>query len=227
MKKYSLILCFILLLALIVACVSQQKEFTSTPKPEPKTEAQINTNQPTKEQEIVEPKIEISAEVKELLGKHKIRIKSIRYRYRAPETGNNFHEFYVKGDKIKYRPARAIQSLDEEVSYDVIFIDKTAKTAQSYCEAPYCLYKGKKGDLNYADVYTPTVFDWIDGLTKADKLGEEVIDDRSTWKVETNNGILWIDTFYGIPLKIESDGKNFRFQQISVNSVQDSDVTPP
>ncbi len=55
-------------------------------------------------------------------------------------------------------------------------------------------------------------------------MGEEVIDDRSTWKLETNKGTLWVDAFYGIPLKVESGGKVYRFQQISVNSVQDSDV---
>lgn len=229
MRKYLLALCFILLFALMIACIPQQKDVI-IPAPKPKPEAQINANQPIKEQEVVIPQIvqyplEISAEVRELLDKSKIRVKSIHYRYRAPETGNNFHEFYVKGDKIKYKPAREIQALDQKESYDFIYLDKTAKTAVSYCEAPYCAYKGRKGDLNYAEVYIPTVFDWIDGLTKANKIGEELIDDRNNWKVETNNGILWIDTFYGIPLKVEFNGKIYRFQLISVNTVQDADVT--
>ena len=57
-------------------------------------------------------------------------------------------------------------------------------------------------------------------------VGEEVIDDRSTWKIDTNKGTLWIDSFYGIPLKVESSGKTYRFQQIAVNSVEDADVIP-
>ena len=116
--------------------------------------------------------------------------------------------------------------MDRQDSYDTIFIDKTAKTAQSYCVAAYCIYKGKKADLRYDDVYIATLFDWLSGLTYAKKTGEQVIDSRSTWKIETNNGILWLDVFYGIPLKVESGGKVYRFQEISVNSVKDSDVVP-
>ena len=145
------------------------------------------------------------------MDKSKTRVKSIYYHYRGPETGSNFHEFYVKGNKIKYKPYLEIKSLDRPDSYDAIFIDKTAGTAQSYCTAAYCAYKGKKSDLRYASAYLRTVFDWIDGLTKANKVGEEVIDSRSTWKIDTDKGILWVDTFYGIPLRVESDGRTYKF----------------
>ena len=48
----------------------------------------------------------------------------------------------------------------------------------------------------------------------------------SPWKIDTGHGTFWIDTFYGIPLKIEAGGKTYKFEQIAVNSVQDSDVVP-
>ena len=142
------------------------------------------------------------------------------------QTGNDFFEFYVKDTKIMYKPARELQSLDRQDSYDSIFIDKTAKTAQTYCVDHTCLYKGKKGNLNYADAYISTALDWIGSIKTANKIGEERIDNRDTWKIETNEGTFWLDTYYGMPLKIESSGKIFRFQQIAPNSVQDSDVIP-
>lgn len=216
----------ILALAFIVSCAPAQTAGQPTTAPQkPEEDVKQTVEQPR----IIEPKQEISAEVGGLLDKSKTRAKNIYYKYRGPETtktGDNFFEFYVKDTKIKYVPAREIQSLDLPDSYDVIFIDKTAKTAISYCEAAYCAYKGKKADLNYGGAYIKTIFDWIDGIKDAKKVGEEVIDDRSTWKVEANNGILWIDTFYGIPLKIDSNGKTYRFQQISANSVTDADVIP-
>lgn len=196
----------------------------TTTSPKPEEDVKQTVEQPS----VIEPKQEISAEVRGLLDKSKTRVKNIYYKYRGPETtktGDNFFEFYVKDAKVKYVPAREIRALDLPDSYDVIFIDKTAKTAISYCEAAYCAYKGKKADLNYDKAYIKTVFDWIAGIKDAKKVGEEVIDDRSIWKVEANNGILWIDTFYGIPLKIESNGKTYRFQQISANNVKNSDVT--
>lgn len=220
-RKYLAFLLFVIVLVLIAACAPAQQVSTPALKPEAKVEA--NKSQ---EPAVTEQKSEISADVRELLDKPKTRIKSIYYKYRGPETGNNFYEFYVKGDKIKYKPARELQSLDQPNSYDSIFIDKTAKTAQSYCLEPYCKYKGKKEDLNYDDAYMPTILDWVSGLTQAIKIGEEVIDERNTWKIETSKGILWVDTFYGVPLKVDSSGKIYRFQQISVNSVQDADVVP-
>jgi hypothetical protein len=214
-------LCIISFLVLIISCAPAQEapKTAAAPKTESGAEAKTQTAI-TKEKPA-----EIAAEVKDFLAKPKTKVSSIYYKYRGPETGSNFHEFYVKGSRIKYIPYRELKSLDNPESYDSVFIDKTAGTAQSYCTELYCAYKGKKADLNYGGAYIKTIFDWID-IESADKVGEEVIDDRSTWKVQTDKGILWIDTFYGIPLKAESGGKTYKFEQISVNSVKDSDVAP-
>jgi len=219
-NKYFMFSLFVVSLLFIASCAPAQQQPTTT-QPEAKVETKPITS-PSTEQ----PKQEISAEVSELLNKYKTKVRSAYYKYKGPETQDNFYDFYVKDTKIKYNPYLAIKTLDKQDSYDTIFIDKTAQTAQSYCVAAYCTYKGKKQDLSYADAYISTIFDWISGLSKAVKVGEEVIDSRSTWKLETNKGVLWVDTFYGIPLKVESSGKTYRFQQISVNTVQDTDVVP-
>ena len=221
-KKY-LVVFFVVILAFVVSCTPVQQAAPTAPAA-PKAEVNVNPSAatPTTQQ----PSQDISAEVEGLLNKSKTRVKSIYYKYKGPETGNDFYDFYVKDTKIKYKPALEIKTLDTADSYDTIFIDKTARTAASYCVATYCAYKGKKQDLSYDDAYILTIFDWVSDLTEANKVGEEVIDDRNTWKIETNKGILWIDTFYGIPLKAESGGKTYRFQQISANSIADADVTP-
>ncbi len=223
------ILILTLLLNLISSCAGQKPiNESKTVAEEPKVvEQQQQESAKTEEKTTqVEQKEEISPEVKELLDKQKTKVKSIYYKYRGPETGSNFYEFYIKDTKIKYKPYLETKSLDAIDSYDSIFTDKVAKTAQSYCEAAYCAYKGKKANLDYDSYYILTVFDWISSITEAQKVGEEVIEDRTTWKIQANNGLLWIDTFYGIPLKVESNGKTYRFQQISVNNVKDEDVVP-
>ena len=223
MERKYLVIFFVVILALVISCAPVQQAAPTAPTTKTEANAKPSAATPTATSQ---PKQEISADVKDLLTKYKTKVNSIHYNYRGPQTGSNFFEFYVKGTKIKYLPYRETKVLDKRESYDSIFIDKTSKTAQSYCLAPYCIYKGKKENLNYADVYISTIFDWIDSITQAKKVGEEIIDDRSTWKLDTNQGILWVDTFYGIPLKIESGGKTFKFEQLAVNSVQDSDVTP-
>ena len=222
-NKY-LVFGFVIFLLLISACA-------------PKSVVTIDTSQQEKditkpsEQKTTEPitqtsvKQNIATEIKGLFEKSKSRVSNVYYKYRGPETGSNFHEFYIKGSKIKYKPHLEIKTLDKRDSYDSIFIDTSTKTAASYCEAVYCTYRGKKQDLKYEDAYIATVFDWID-VTQAKKVGEEVIESRSTWKIETNKGTIWVDTFYGIPLKAEANGNTYRFEQIAVNGVQDSDVVP-
>jgi len=219
-KKYlTFLLTVVLIFILSCAPVQEAPKTTITPKTESststKTQAETTQEKPTV----------IAADVKDLLNKYKTKVSSIYYKYRGPETGSNFHEFYIKGNKVKYKPYLELKSLDRPESYDAIFIDKVAKTAQSYCTAAYCAYKGKKADLSYETTYISTVFDWVD-VTSAEKVGEEVIDSRSTWKLNTNKGILWVDTFYGVPLKVESSGKTYRFEQISINTVTDADVVP-
>lgn len=217
MKVFMKVFSAILILAFLASCAPVQNPETQiNPAAQPKADTKAVQEKPAQG---------ISAEVKELIAKHESRVSNIYYKYRGPETGSNFHEFYVKGDKVKYRPYRELKSLDQPDSFDSIFIDKAAKTAQSYCTESYCAYKGKKADLKYDEAYIPTIFDWID-VNDAKKVGEEVVDDRATWKVQTDKGILWIDTFYGIPLKADAGGKIYRFEQISANSVQDSDVAP-
>src|SRR3989338_1261676 len=146
MKWGWLTLCIISFLVLIISCAPAQKTPKTATAPKTESSAEAKTQAITTQ----EKPTEIAADVKDLLSKHKTKITSVYYKYRGPETGANFHEFYVKGNKIKYNPYLELKSLDRPDSYDAIFIDKTAGTAQSYCTAAYCAYKGKKEDLSYA-----------------------------------------------------------------------------
>ena len=224
MKLNSLILC-VFLISLLVASCNQNTQTSPQTQTSPTTIPQKSGQQTSTVNEMQSSPI--SSDVKDLLARHNEKVKNIYYKYKGPQTDDNFYDFYIKGDRIKYFPYRELKGLDRNDSYNSVYIDVTAKTAQKYCDDRTCLYKGKKGDLNYKNSYILTMFDWLNGVTQAQKVGEEVIDDRSVWKIETNRGTLWIDTFYGIPLKIQSGITTFRFQQIAVNSVQDSDVVPP
>ena len=219
MKGGLLFLAFVVLSIFVISCAAQQTPTPTTQQPADKQTTEQPVQQPAQQKQT------ISADVLELLNKHKTKVNNIKYSYKGPETGNNYHKFYVKGNNIRYEPYLAIKTLDRQDSYDTIFIDTAAKTAQSYCLAVYCKYGGLKGNLNYDDAYIDTIFDWLD-VAQATKAGEEVIDSRSTWKLLTEKGIVWVDTFYGVPLKVDADGVIYKFEQLSVNSVADADVLP-
>ena len=226
-KKYFVLSALLALLLIVSACAkSPQVSQTDTIQEETNQETVPKPEEEKVEEQVpIPPQQSIPFEIKELFDKSKTRSTSVYYKYRGPETGSNFHEFYIKGNKIKYKPYLEVKTLDQPASYDSIFIDKSARTAASYCEASYCSHKGKKADLNYDQAYIPTVFDWIE-VSQAEKIGEEVIESRSTWKIETNKGTIWLDTFYGIPLKAEANGNTYRYEQLAVGGVKDSDVVP-
>lgn len=224
MSRGKLLFMILALTVMLIACAKQQQSPITTEQ-KPATEIVPQEQQTEQKPSQTTTQAKISPEVQQLFDKSKTKVQSVYYKYRGPETGNDFHEFFVKGTKIKYKPAREIKILDRPESFDSIFIDTSAKTASSYCEAAYCSYKGKKQDLNYYNVYIDTVFDWIN-VAQASKIGEEVIESRSTWKIQTEKGIIWADAFYGLPLKAEANGNIYKFEQLATNGVQDSDVVP-
>ena len=173
-----------------------------------------------------EVKEEVTNPVKELLEQGK-SVKSISYKYKGPETGNCYYEFYVKGGNVRYIPDRGIKSVDEKDSYNAIYLDKSEKTAQSYCDDRQCKHKGKREDLSYVDNNILTPFEWINLITSAEKISEEVLGTRNTWKLKADDNIeAWVDVYYGMPLQITQNSKKYEFTKMVFNSLKDSDVIP-
>ena len=136
--------------------------------------------------------------------------------------------FYVNGNKIKYTidPTFKDLHLDDD-AYDTIYINKEFETALAYCEDRKCTVKGKKASLDYDDAYILVSLDWLDNIGFAEKVGEEIIDRRSTSKLETkNSGIVWLDNFFGVPVQIEFNGEIYQFLKMSFNTLNNRDVTP-
>lgn len=213
-----------LVVLFIIGCAQEQA--IQEKKPAVITEdksSSIGEKEDTVPQETEDP---IEEEVKDLLEEGK-DVKSISYNYKGPETNNFYYEFYVKGDKVKYLPERELKSLDREDSYNSIYLDKAESTAEAYCDARQCVHKGKKADLRYVEYDISTPFDWLDKITSAEKVSEELIGSRKTWKINANDNIeLWIDTFYGVPLQVVQNSNKYEFSKMVLNNLKDSDVVP-
>ncbi|MEK6942484.1 MAG: hypothetical protein AABX00_00275 [Nanoarchaeota archaeon] len=219
--KTKLIFVMIFVLILASACATQ----VQVTQPAEKTVVKDPVKPDVSVQPVFPVPKNIPSEIRELFVKAETRAESASYLYQGPETGNDISQFYVKGDKIRHIPSRNLKSLDKPESFDSIFIDKAAKTAKSYCVDPTCKYKGLKAELDYEAYYVPTIFDWAD-FNSAEKITEEQIERRATWVVKTDKGTLWIDTYYGVPLKVDADGAIYKYQQVNFNAVKDSDVNP-
>lgn len=233
----NMILIFILLtIILIFGCapVQQQKQ----PLEQKPTVIEAETDNVVQEgdenedseskKELELEKAEISDEVKELLSKSEQKVQSISYKYKGPETADFFYQFYIKDNKIRYilNPTYKTTDVDED-AYDSIYIDNNDRVAESYCTERDCNVKGKKDPLDYEESYIKTPFDWLDQIVYAEKLGEELIDKRKTIRLSTDNaGIVWVDTFFGVPLQVEYEDNKYRYTKMTFNDVKDENLIP-
>ncbi|MCH8004070.1 MAG: hypothetical protein IH934_05570 [Nanoarchaeota archaeon] len=186
------------------------------------------------EEEVEETKEEIKevvdeeeiSEVEELLSIVDKKVESLRYSYKGQETKDFFYEFFVKGNKIKYilDPPYKVIDVDDD-AYDTIYINKESRTALAYCDNKKCRVKGKKAVLDYDENYILTPFDWLNKIESAEIVGERLIDRRNTMKLTTNDFSIWIDTFFGVPLQVETVDNLYKFEKMSFNGVKDEDVS--
>lgn len=203
-------------------------EITETNMIEEEAEIVTDIEAETIEEVKLVPEEKISEEVMDLLNFADTRVKSLSYRYRGPETKGRFYEFYMVGNKIKYTisPTYKDPHLDDD-AYDTIYVNKEFETALAYCEGRKCRIKGKKAVLDYDESYIWTSLDWINNMEYAEKVGEELINRRSTSKLEAGSlGTIWIDNYLGVAVQTENDENLYQFRDIVLNAVKNRDVTP-
>lgn len=225
--KYKIIFSMLIFSLLIIsACVVEVPE-EGTPIEKQELEEVIEEEVEEPVEEVPEEK-EMSLEVKELLGIADEKVQSLRYSYKGPETDESLYKFVMKGNNVKYvldPPNKPIDAYED--AYDTIYLDTELKTAQAYCDDRKCKVKGKKADLGYDEVYIWTPLDWLDNIEFAEKVGEELIDRRNTWKLSTKNlGTMWVDSFFGVPLQVEFDENKYQFMKMVFNDVKDEEVIP-
>lgn len=227
MKK-NLILILTFSFLLLIGCAQEQVQLTE-PQPEedlsPVTGNVVSYTAITENEQPLEnymPRNDILFVLQQAK-----KTESLSYNYRGPETGTAFHKLYVKGARIKINPQQKSRHLSKEDSYDSIYVDKLKETAKSYCDNRRCRFKGKKKDLDFDDYNYETPSEWLGKIETSEKIGEEVIESKKVYKYKANDDmIIWIETYYGMPLRVEHQGSVYEFSKIAFNTVDDSDVIP-
>ncbi|MBU0461131.1 MAG: hypothetical protein KJ574_00950 [Nanoarchaeota archaeon] len=228
----------ILLLLFVAGCGGKTNEtqvVTSQPT-EPVAPAQPAVQNPAQQQTVSppeetteEPALQNTKEMTTLLAKHS-KVKSIHYFYQDEKNYPEFHEYSVKGDKmaIKY----TVLDQDNAVGkIDTIYMDTSAKKAVAYCERASktaCSDPNNEYPLTYSTYIRETPLDWIEKVTYAERQSQAQLDGRNAIIIKTTidgkEAEMWLDDYYGLPLQINIDGKTYRFQDLSANSVDDEDL---
>ena len=89
-RKYIAAPAFLLVLMFIMSCTAPQQTTTTTTTPPAPPATTIQPATP------VQAAQGISSDVGELLAKSKTKVKNINYKYKGPQTADNFFDFYVE-----------------------------------------------------------------------------------------------------------------------------------
>ncbi len=227
MKNFLLLI--LVIGALFLSACAQQQAAPQQPAPQPEAQDEAAAPEqdpaPSAQQQEQETQDVIEENVKPLLQQASARVKSLRYKYEGPETNKALFDFWVKGTKVAYAPENK-NDYSAQGDSNIIYLDTAAQTAASYCDHRTCKPQGKRADLTYTAVYLPTPLDWLEGVTAATQVGQEQIEQRSVIIIQTNNGKLWVDNYYGAPMRAEKDGILYQYKQMAFNDVTDAQVTP-
>jgi len=172
------------------------------------------------------PVEELPAEIGEILAKSS-NVKSMTYYYRRIDKPLEAPlQFWIKGPIVK-RELPVQTQVYQKNEMDVIMFNIIDKTATAYCESKkFCIKNGEIGPVDYDKYYIKTPFEWREEIISAEKLTEEIIEKRKVWLLKANDGVLmWIDTYYGLPLRVEVGPERHEFQEIVFNAVEDAEVS--
>lgn len=172
----------------------------------------------------------LDEEIAKILAKRE-RVKSLTYTYYDSEQGAQGDHYAVLGSKIRvdnFIP----QNYHKEDLHTVVFIDR-----ELGIQVGYCRDESRCKDIDPNKKVTPfknydrrTPFDWANLIKNGKIVNTQTIDGRNTINIETTiDGVptlMWIDTYYGIPMKVQQGDFVITFDEIAFNTVKPEEVTP-
>ncbi|MDO8510598.1 MAG: hypothetical protein Q7S55_00370 [Nanoarchaeota archaeon] len=162
--------------------------------------------------------------VQDLLAKSK-NVESISYDYRRVDLPlEKPFKVWVKEVTVKQELPLETEVLNS-VEMDAVIFNTLAKTANAYCESKkYCIKTGDIGAVEFGQYYVKTPLDWIDGIT-AEKKGEARLANRDVWILQLEGNVtMYVDTFFGVPLRVDNGQERHEFQNMIFNGVTDEQV---
>jgi len=225
----------IFLVALLVGCAKElpsgthpERVAASTPVQQvsQQTTPSLTPDQPVETDSTKQTREEMSAKSKEVLGLAANRVRSMKYDYFGPETLPASYAFWIKDDKIKIELSKGKEYRINQNYYEYVYLDKKLKKAVVVCAKDAGSCDTDPQDISYTlygDIKTP--LDYLSQITSFEIVSTENLHSREVYRAESNLGMVWIDTYNGLPLQIEKDGKTvLRAEGIVINQVTDADV---
>ncbi|MFH0870162.1 MAG: hypothetical protein V1866_03840 [archaeon] len=173
---------------------------------------------------------DISADAQALFDKS-TKVTSVQFNYvRSPDSLPQ-STFYVTKDRIKV-VLTSKTNFPPEAFFDVVYLNRATGTATGYCEnivTSGCPDRNKPFSLEFEKYVVETPLEWIAKLTKAELTGQSKMVNGRTGKevkfeIDGNEGSMFVDSFFGLPLMISYQAENYEFRDLAINEVKPTDI---
>jgi len=173
---------------------------------------------------------DISPDAQALFDKS-TKVTSVQFNYVKSPDALPQSTFYITKDRIKVVLTSKTQ-FPPETFFDVVYLNRVTETATGYCEnviTSGCPDRNKPYALEFKDYVVETPLEWIGKLTKAELTGKSKLIDGRTGKevnfeINGNEGIMFVDSYFGLPLMISYQGDNYEFRDLAINEVKFTDI---
>jgi hypothetical protein len=242
MKKIALLIIamFLVLGAILSGCTPATKvyvcadgrEVASLDMCSQKTVKETNTDalpEPIKNPEPVPVFFkDLTPEALELFDKAE-KASTIHFNYFRSDNPYTQNTYAASRQLLKVELDKSTYSADE--SFDVVYLNLSDKTmATGYCELASketCPDRNRKYEADFEKYHITTPYEWLDLVSEADLTGRsKQIDSRQakeiTFRTAEGEGTMWLDSFFGLPLEVNYNGVDYKFQNAVINNVKES-----
>lgn len=232
MKSKLIIVATLILVLFLISCTPKIQQ--TIPAPEPSSETQWGTIQPSSRVKEPTPNAEIIA----LLQRNK---DATNYHYSFDADKVEGYEVFIFGSNVKkvYVDTKPLRG---DVFYNTVYLNRETKTAVGICNKPGVTCGAiwnKAYVVDYeSENIAPTPVEMINTARNPQEVGSEVMLNRDLTIIEFMNSDgkkeRWsLDDFYGLPSRQEIYSvddeieESHTFIKLSVGQVREEDVTLP
>jgi hypothetical protein len=132
--------------------------------------------------------------------------------------------YYTTRDKMKVMLITKVKFTETD-RYDTVYLDLVNQRAIAYCEDKnVCPDRNKAMNVDYNDYFFETPFDWMLKIAKANLTGRsKTLEARKALEVnieaDGKTGIMYVDSFFSVPLSITLNGKTYDYRNIVINEI--------
>ncbi len=201
---------------------------------------EMNTTEPEKQPVDVVEKRGIQTNITDFNELLRRASKIATYKYNITDTthGADEYRFYVFGRFIRV-DLPELEKYSDGTKYDQIFLDRVTKHAFSKCSINHCPRPNLDKELEnteFDDYYISDPMETLYKATKAEYVKEEMLGNDYakvfSIKYEGNDARLWLQEYYGYPLKLviktsDNTKRTITFTDMQVDATRRGEIDLP